>query len=263
MEHTSPHKYIKNTSANKTVLTEHLLNTSRIPWALKRTRKIPWQAVGWKKDKRKEKTEWDLHPWGEGVEGEERVPHLGKTPRWLGDQLGQEGSLGGSEDSAEAHLWQAGQSEMYTDGPCHSASCPSLRGMSAVGVPLPTWVSTRGQLLHQPLQQTPVGGWHKEVGLKPQLSPRSCATKEEELKSLLVMLFMDLHPSCQLCKLSACGTSEWMSTPVAETGLALAAVGFGHIPIGIGPGQNHSCHLSSHSRGMIRVNDSWSSGTWL
>ena len=57
------------------------------------------------------------------MEGEERVPHLGKTPRWLGDQLGQEGSLGGSEDSAEAHLWQAGQSEMYTDGPCHSASC--------------------------------------------------------------------------------------------------------------------------------------------
>ena len=35
-----------------------------------------------------------------------------------------------------------------------------------------------------PGEQTPKGGPHAEVGLKPKLSPRGCATKEEELKSL-------------------------------------------------------------------------------
>ena len=34
---------------------------------------------------------------------------------------------------------------------------------------------------------------------------------------------------------------------VAETGLALAAVGFGHIPMGIGSGQNQSYHFSPYS----------------
>ena len=35
----------------------------------------------------------------------------------------------------------------------------------------------------QPREQTSVGGPHAEVGLKPQLSPRGGATKEEEQKS--------------------------------------------------------------------------------
>ena len=35
----------------------------------------------------------------------------------------------------------------------------------------------------QPQEQTPVGDSHAEVGLKPQLSPRNGATKEEEKKS--------------------------------------------------------------------------------
>ena len=40
---TSPHEYIKNKSMNITVLTEHLLNTSKRPQTPKRTRKIPMQ----------------------------------------------------------------------------------------------------------------------------------------------------------------------------------------------------------------------------
>ena len=35
----------------------------------------------------------------------------------------------------------------------------------------------------QPQEQTPVGGPHAEVGLKPQLGPRGGVTKEEEQKS--------------------------------------------------------------------------------
>ena len=41
--------------------------------------------------------------------------------------------------------------------------------------------------LGKPREQTLVGGTHAEVGLKPQLSPRDFATKEEELKSLLAV----------------------------------------------------------------------------
>ena len=36
--------------------------------------------------KRKEDTGWDLHPWG-AAEGEERLPHPGKTLHWWQDQL--------------------------------------------------------------------------------------------------------------------------------------------------------------------------------
>ena len=37
VEFISPHERTKNTSKNGTVLTEHLLNTSRGPWTPKRT----------------------------------------------------------------------------------------------------------------------------------------------------------------------------------------------------------------------------------
>ena len=40
VELTPSHKYIKNTLTNDTVLTEHLLNTSRRPQTPERTRKI-------------------------------------------------------------------------------------------------------------------------------------------------------------------------------------------------------------------------------
>ena len=39
VELTSSHKYIKNTSTNGTILTEHLLNTGRRPQTPERTRK--------------------------------------------------------------------------------------------------------------------------------------------------------------------------------------------------------------------------------
>ena len=41
LEFTSPHKHIKNTSTNGTILTEHMLNTSRRPRTPKRKRRIP------------------------------------------------------------------------------------------------------------------------------------------------------------------------------------------------------------------------------
>lgn len=49
--------------------------------------------------------------------------------------------------------------------------------------PLPAGVGSRA--LGQTWEQGPEGDPHAEVGLKPQLSLRGCATKEEELQSLL------------------------------------------------------------------------------
>ena len=64
--------------------------------------------------------------------------------------------------------------------------------------------------------------------LYTQLSPRSHATKEEEIKSFLTATQrMDLQPINWLCTLSTCRMSEWtVNAPAAETGLALAAVDF-------------------------------------
>ena len=110
------------------------------------------------------------------------------------------------------------------DGPCHSLVHPSLRRVSA-GV-------DEGWLLDRVCSRAALGadaggGPHVEVGMKPQQSPRGCATKEEKLKSLLTAVgTSDLHHHCWLCKLSACRTSKLKSAPSAETGLALAPVHF-------------------------------------
>ena len=61
VEFTSSHRGIKNTSTNRTVLTEHLLNAGRGPWTPKRTGKD-------KREKRKEEEAGqDLWVWVEGV----------------------------------------------------------------------------------------------------------------------------------------------------------------------------------------------------
>ena len=70
-EFISPHKCIKNTATNGTILTEHLRKASRGPWTPERTNKIPT-----------------------GAEGKEKVPHLGKPPHQQGDQQGQKRSSG-------------------------------------------------------------------------------------------------------------------------------------------------------------------------
>ena len=56
MEFISPHKYIKNASTNRTILTEHWLNTSRGPRTPKRTRKIPMK-LGRMEERRRENEE--------------------------------------------------------------------------------------------------------------------------------------------------------------------------------------------------------------
>ena len=63
MKFISPHKYIKNTSANGTILTEHLLNISRRLQTPKRTVKIPTQLGRMtEKKKRKEEMRRDQYP---------------------------------------------------------------------------------------------------------------------------------------------------------------------------------------------------------
>ena len=50
--------------------------------------------------------------------------------------------MGAIEESADGGLWQAEQRESYTDGPCHSRVCSSLRRVSANGGV--DWVLKRG-----------------------------------------------------------------------------------------------------------------------
>ena len=58
------------------------------------------------------------------------IPTSGGAPSQMGDQVRQKRNFGGSEETAGTGLWQAGQSERYTEGPSHNTACPSLRRVS-------------------------------------------------------------------------------------------------------------------------------------
>ena len=89
----SPHKYIKNTSTNGTILIEHLLNIGERPWTPKRTRTPPphthththTQPTILKERRKGEKMGRDQYPW-QGTEGKDRFLHseklieVGKSP---------------------------------------------------------------------------------------------------------------------------------------------------------------------------------------
>ena len=84
MEFISLHKCV-NTSKNGLILTEPLLNTSRGPWTLKRTRKILFIQVGPKKMKeREEERKWDgtCNPWGSSVGQKEASFSYGKRRQY-------------------------------------------------------------------------------------------------------------------------------------------------------------------------------------
>ena len=84
---------------------------------------------GRKQKQRKEEAEQDLIPGGELKERRgsctQGCPFTSGEIRW--DRRG----TSHPEESAATGLWQAGQSETYRDGLCHSPVQPSLRCMSA------------------------------------------------------------------------------------------------------------------------------------
>ena len=89
--------------------------------------------VGWKKEegKRKRRGRGTGPAPLAGSWRREEVPTLGEAPSLVGRSVGTERQLWElSEESAATGLWQAGQSETYTDGPYHSPACLSLRGVS-------------------------------------------------------------------------------------------------------------------------------------
>ena len=49
----SPHKYIRNTSTDRTILKDHLLSTSGRLQIPERVRNIPMQPLGWRKDEKR------------------------------------------------------------------------------------------------------------------------------------------------------------------------------------------------------------------
>ena len=73
---------------------------------------------------------WDLHPCGELKE--RRGSESGEAFSLVGRSVGTEGELQGLSDETAANgLWQAGQSETYTDCPYHSPVHRSLRDVSS------------------------------------------------------------------------------------------------------------------------------------
>ena len=93
---------------------------------------------------------------------EERFPYTGNLLHWLGGQLGQIRSFRGSQESEADGLWQAGQRESSSEGPCHIIVLPSPRGTSA-GM-CSSWVlklrlqwTDLGMGLHLAVQRSPRG----------------------------------------------------------------------------------------------------------
>ena len=114
MECTSLHRCISNASTDRTVVTEHWLNTSRSPWLPKR---IMWIHAWFGRDERKKReggggqAGQDQHP-GVGELKQRRLPH----PEEL---VGTEGKQLRLSESEPADLWQSEQTEKHTDNPCH------------------------------------------------------------------------------------------------------------------------------------------------
>lgn len=75
-----------------------------------------------KERKKKQEAEWDLAPQGGRCKRREG-PVPGEAPSLAGLLPGTEEEL----ENTATSLWQAGQSETSTGGPCHNPVHPSLR----------------------------------------------------------------------------------------------------------------------------------------
>ena len=96
MEFAFPHKYIKNTSINGTVLTGYLLNTSRRPWIPKRIgkkKKKTCNNIRWRKEVGRDQDLTESWKWGE-------IPSFREILSQWGNQLGERQSFKGSEGNA-------------------------------------------------------------------------------------------------------------------------------------------------------------------
>ena len=77
MQHVFYHRYIKNICANRTVFTEHLLNTSR-PQTSERTRKTSTII----KQKKEKGSGTGSVPLEGSFDGKQKFPHRGKSPHF-------------------------------------------------------------------------------------------------------------------------------------------------------------------------------------
>lgn len=138
MELISAHKYNKDTSTNRTILTEDQLNTCRGPWTPKRKKKKSQQDERRKKGKRRgdeEGSKW--HPCrGRVAEGEDSFLHQKKplTPNRI--SWDKRGALRVIRREGNNLGWESGQSDTYTDGLHYSPAHPNLQTCLPVHVRL-------------------------------------------------------------------------------------------------------------------------------
>ena len=125
MEFAFPHKYIKNTSINGTVLTGYLLNTSRRPWIPKR--------IGKKKKKNMQQhTMKERSGKGPGPDGELKVRRdslIQRNTLTVGKSAGRETKLQGIWGECSS-LCKERQSKISVCGLCCSLVHPSLSCVS-------------------------------------------------------------------------------------------------------------------------------------
>ena len=89
--------------------------------------------------------------------------------------------------------------------PCalRATSVPMIQ--AALPPPCPVLTEADPRPPGQPQEQAPVDGPHTEVGIKPQLSSRVRATKEEDGKCSISCTSCRLSPHDQLCRLWVSG----------------------------------------------------------
>ena len=86
--------------------------------------------------------------------------------------------------------WATCSSQSPPNGLIYSSYYPTPSCLGCLLVPIATLAPSflMGFCAPATFGEIPVGRTHAMVGLKTQLSPRGCVTKEEELKSLLMVL---------------------------------------------------------------------------
>ena len=123
------------------------------------------------------------------------------------------------EESSTTGLWQAKQNETYTDGPCHSPTCPSLRHVS-IDVDR-CWVLESGVWRTNPgrwLQGDSPRGWEWWI-LQPEIFVEETRITEGTKHDCCVMCkgqgFHSVSlPMCSSLPLWALGrdSPEWLSS---------------------------------------------------
>lgn len=165
-----PHKYIRNTSTDGTILTDHLLNTRGRLWIDERVRKIPLQPLGWRKEEKrnlKKKPAILVKSWRGGgiptIRGKKKSKKAYSgdvcwhSKRLSGDQRGTQWTASARQDKARNVHVVCGSSALPQPESCVSCCAGGLG-------------AGRWSLEHGPREGTALGCWKTAWGKRVRSS---------------------------------------------------------------------------------------------